>query len=120
MSIEHLRRWKEQGGQAVRKARAKPKDDPETARRLAILKDRVPDRYKGLVDRIGNGSQAAGIKLFCAQCVGFLQGEVRVCSAICPLWPFRPYQPRQDGTGLDVIDGPEGETGEGADDDFAN
>lgn len=39
------------------------------------------------------GQRKAAIKVFCAECVGFVRKDVRDCTAeACPLWPHRPYQ----------------------------
>jgi hypothetical protein len=44
------------------------------------------------------GSRAAAIKLFCLECVGCERAAVRDCTdQACALWPWRPYQRREEG-----------------------
>ncbi len=43
-------------------------------------------------------SRAAALKLFCLECVGCERAAVRDCTdQACALWPWRPYQRREEG-----------------------
>ena len=43
-------------------------------------------------------SRAAAITLFCLECVGCERAAVRDCTdQACALWPWRPYQRREEG-----------------------
>jgi hypothetical protein len=36
------------------------------------------------------------IKAMCLQCMGYEKREIRECKSwACPLWSFRPYQPKE-------------------------
>jgi len=57
-------------------------DTPETMRRTYLR-------------AVSGRSMAAGIKAFCAECVGWVREEVRLCTApACPLYAYRPYTER--------------------------
>lgn len=59
------------------------------------LRQKVPERFLPVVDRLENGSMKAGLILHCLDCTGYCVSEIKRCSAgvqMCQLWPFRPYQ----------------------------
>lgn len=61
----------------------------------------VPDSAVGIVKRAyeRNGGRANAIKAMCLHCVGYTRNDVRNCtSGTCPLHPWRPYQPKPDGS----------------------
>lgn len=67
--------------------------DPKISAALSALAQRTPERFKGLVDDIRNGSRNAAVKLHCLECSGYQTSEVADCVCVaCPLWAFRPYQ----------------------------
>lgn len=62
-----------------------------------ILRERTPERFMPLVDRMEKGSRSAAVKLHCLQCCGYETKEVRQCTALsCPIWVFRPYQKAEE------------------------
>jgi hypothetical protein len=53
----------------------------------------VGEQYKGLLQRIENGSLTARVKANCLTCAGFMRTEIANCGCTgCPLWDVRPYQ----------------------------
>lgn len=54
----------------------------------------MPETFRNAYLRaVAGDSPAAGIRAFCAECVGWDRSEVRRCTALaCPLYPYRPYQ----------------------------
>lgn len=67
--------------------------DPAIVASLNSLAQRTPERFRGLVDDIRNGSRNAAVKLHCLECSGYQTSEVTDCVCVaCPLWAFRPYQ----------------------------
>lgn len=72
----------------------------------------LPPRFRDLAIR-ARTSRASAVKMFCAECVGFVTADVRDCTARqCPLWPWRPYQrgdeDATDPENLGVSDSPAG------------
>lgn len=64
------------------------------AGRLATM----PASYRKLFERswAGKVSPRTAIKCFCLECVGFERAGISGCTAwACPLWPLRPYQPKE-------------------------
>jgi len=58
-------------------------DTPETMRRTYLR-------------AVSGRSMAAGIKAFCAECVGWDRAEVARCTApACPLYAYRPFVDRR-------------------------
>ena len=51
-----------------------------------------------IFERAFNGkSRAAGVKAKCLDCSGLMMMEVRFCPVeSCPLWPYRPYQEKEE------------------------
>ena len=41
----------------------------------------------------GKSPPSQAIKAKCLECVWFDRKAIRECTAACPLWAFRPYQP---------------------------
>lgn len=79
--------------------------DPEVRDELAsalTLTDRraeylagVPSMFRGITERAfaGQLSPRAAIKAKCLGCTGFVRADITDCtSALCELWPLRPYQ----------------------------
>lgn len=63
------------------------------ARRL----EACPESAKRLLARAHTGkcSPRAAIKAFCQECQGYDRAGIADCMAwACPLWHFRPYQPK--------------------------
>lgn len=78
-----------------RKGAAKGVVRPQRKRiSLALIGDvKVPEKYKGLANRLAQGSLKAGIKLKCLDCSAWVSKEVRNCQVnSCPLFPIRPFQ----------------------------
>lgn len=49
----------------------------------------IPKKYRGLENKV-DSSRKAAIRLFCLECVGFAQEEVRLCAGKdCPLFHWR-------------------------------
>ena len=83
---------------AKRAKNKKAKFNSENAHLAFVaMREKTPERFHPLINRIEKGSRAAAAKLFCLQCVGFETKEVRECtSKECPMYLFRPYQNSDD------------------------
>ena len=78
--------------------------DPKCTKKLADIAKHSP-RYLRMFQRAFAGkSLRAAVNAFCAECVGFIAGDVRTCTVPdCPLFSCRPgRQPESTATeGLD-------------------
>ena len=82
-----MKAGKAAGGSRIRFS---AKDGEESIR---LLKEKTPERFHPLVERIAKGSRAAAQKLFCIECMGHQQSEVKHCTSLgCPHFLLRPYQ----------------------------
>jgi len=56
-------------------------------------REETPRKYRGLWDKgIKGNSRAAAIRLYCLECVSYVQKEVHLCaSKTCPLYKYRMY-----------------------------
>lgn len=64
-----------------------------------ILRNRTPEKYQHLVDKIKKGSRTASQKLHCLECSDYQSKEVAECTVIaCPSYAFRPYQKSDEGS----------------------
>jgi hypothetical protein len=70
--------------------------EAEIAKIAKRLED-TPERMRRTYLRAVSGrSMAAGIKAFCAECVGWERAEVTRCTApACPLYAYRPFVDRR-------------------------
>lgn len=60
---------------------------------LNELRKATPEKRKGLVNKIENGSRSAAMKLMCLFCTDHNTQEIKHCTiSKCPLFSFRPYQ----------------------------
>ena len=69
------------------------------AKRTAFLEQVREDKPSkaGFFQRVYNGQAGArvAIKAMCLQCCGLDQPAITECTATeCPLWGYRPYQPK--------------------------
>jgi len=62
----------------------------------AMVLDRLkqmPVGWRKVYLRALGGSQAAGIKAHCGECIGWIRDEITKCTAhACPLYRLRPFQ----------------------------
>jgi len=76
-----------------------------------IRKERLPPSLHKTFDKSLKSSRSAAIKIFCVECMGADSGYakmVRECSSkTCALYPFRPYQSKNDE---EEVDGTEEES----------
>jgi len=84
---------------------------------LALLREKTPEKFWPLVDKIAKGSRAAAGKLFCIQCMGYNSSEVKRCTGLdCAYFLFRPYQSGSEDEGeateADAETSPENELAE--------
>ncbi len=58
----------------------------------------IPSSMRKVYRRAMKGkSRTAGVKAFCQECVGYVTKCVRNCTDTgCPLWPYRPYQTKEE------------------------
>lgn len=70
-----------------------------------IRRKRLPPSLHKTFDKSLSGSRSAAIKIFCVECMGAESGYakmVRGCTAnTCALYPFRPYQSKNDEEDID-------------------
>ena len=67
---------------------------------LSRLAEMPSGHRNGYVKAMSGSSKAAGIKAFCLECVCWERVEVTRCSGTaCPLWPYRPFQPKGNADG---------------------
>jgi hypothetical protein len=53
----------------------------------------IPEKYKGLKERMKKGSIKAHLKAHCLSCSNWIAKEVRLCQIKkCALFPIRPFQ----------------------------
>lgn len=65
------------------------------ARRLEDVPETMRRTY---LRAVGGKSKPAAIRAFCAECVGWVRDEVRLCTApACPLYPYRPFMGGKKG-----------------------
>lgn len=73
--------------------------DPRKAFRLRQVESDAPSRaglFRKLYSSPQRVSPRQAIKAFCLECVWMETTAIQTCTATaCPLWPFRPYQPRK-------------------------
>lgn len=61
------------------------------------MRDEAPALYRDMQAKAlaGKGGRANAVKVNCLQCCGWKRDEVTDCQVKdCPMWHFRPYQPR--------------------------
>ena len=85
-----------QAGRAASKGKTKAQKfaaDPVAQRNFQLLRDRTPERFHPVIDKVEEGSRTAAVKLACLECSNFQTVEIRECPCEqCPLFMFRPYQ----------------------------
>ena len=65
--------------------------EPKVRRRLAQMPNLYKKTYKRVIQAKASPHEA--IQAFCIECVGYVRGEVTLCTdKACPLYPYRPYQ----------------------------
>ncbi len=62
--------------------------------------DRIPELYRNVFRRAMKGnSLRAAINAKCQDCCTWQRAEIKDCLVpCCPLYPYRPYQPKKDKT----------------------
>jgi len=85
--------------QPVSRSRASQRKPLDPARKAAVDKRAVqtPESARGTYLRAATGeaSPREAIKAFCFECNGDDRQAVAECTALaCPLWAYRPWQPR--------------------------
>jgi len=66
----------------------------DTRQRILARLEQMPERMRrNYLAAMGGKNRAAAVKAFCHMCVGWIRGEVGLCTApACPLHPYRPEQ----------------------------
>lgn len=73
--------------------KAKFEKNPEIKAALVDLKEKTPESYVSLVEKIAAGSMRAAVRLNCLQCSNYQRVEIKECNCTgCPMFAFRPYQ----------------------------
>lgn len=73
--------------------KAKFEKNPEIKAALVDLKEKTPESYVSLVEKIAAGSMRAAVRLNCLQCSNYQRIEIKECNCTgCPMFAFRPYQ----------------------------
>jgi hypothetical protein len=73
--------------------KAKFEKNPQIRAALVDLKEKTPESYVSLVEKIAAGSMRAAVRLNCLQCSNYQRVEIKECNCTgCPMFAFRPYQ----------------------------
>lgn len=106
-------RGKKGAGLGMRIKRRKRMDvfagKPEVQKSFKEMRKELPlwtnGRFLPVIEKIESGSLTAAVKLKCLECSGFISADVRTCGSTgCSLWPFRPYQTKDDKPEIDIVE----------------